>query len=93
MSIVDRERIAAVLTLRAIGFVFDGTEWKARGARIGVHQAATDAMHRQLMRRADALAGCTEGSNEEAELVAITNAIDAYERVRWPSGRVPGRKV
>ena len=50
----------------------------------------TDRMHALLVARADALAGCPEGSPEETELAALADAIDAYEAVRWPPGRIPG---
>ena len=52
----------------------------------------TDRMHGLLMDRADALMGCSENSPEEAELAALTDVIKAYERHRWPEGRIPGGK-
>jgi hypothetical protein len=54
--------------------------------------AITDALHAALVQRADALAGCTKGSSEEAELEAISDAIDAYEGVRWPYGPIADGK-
>jgi hypothetical protein len=52
-------------------------------------------MHGALMRRADALAGCSDGSHADAELKAIVDLIEAYEAKRWPLGEdpeVPGGK-
>jgi hypothetical protein len=44
----------------------------------------TDATHAMLVRRADALMGCTENSPEEAELATLVDVIEAYEAQRWP---------
>ena len=69
---------------------------KAMGARITDtaerfwHES--DAMHALLIKRADELMSCTEGSPEEEELRALADVIDAYETKRWPSGKVAGGK-
>jgi len=54
--------------------------------------AESDAMRSALVQRADVLEGCTVGSDEEAELKAIVDAIEAYEAKRWPEGKGPGGK-
>jgi len=95
---IDRKRIAAVRALEAIGYSYSNGVWvpPAGASQSPSRQlAAADAMHGALMRPADALAGCTEGSNEEAEFKAIVDAIEAYEAPRWPLGKdptVPGGK-
>jgi hypothetical protein len=75
-----------VRTLQALGYVFQGGEWIEASAASDPAMPVTpvipeaDAMHGLLMRRADALAGCTEGSDEKAELKAIVVATAAAER-------------
>ena len=54
--------------------------------------AIADDLHALLVKRADQLAGCCDGSSEAGELEAITDAIEAHEAVRWPSGRVTDGK-
>src|SRR5205823_1864998 len=55
-----------------------------------VLQTPADKMHALLVERPDALVGCTEGFPEEAELAKLTDAIEAYEAVRWPNGKMAG---
>ena len=45
-------------------------------------------MHALLIKRADDLVGCTDGSPEEEELRTLADVIDAYEAKRRPSGKV-----
>lgn len=97
MSVIDRQRIAAVATLEALGYVFSVAEgWTAPAnaatAAALWSTAEADAMHTVLMARADALDGCAEGSQEQTELKSIVNAIEAYEAKRWPNGKETGGK-
>ena len=91
---IDRQRIAAVRTLEALGYGYShrSGEWRPPAAPPLPLTAEADAMHGPLMRRADALAGCTEESDEEAELKAIVDLIEAYEAKRSPLGKEPGGK-
>ena len=92
MSSIDKQRIAAVRTLKALGYEFVAGEWNAPAGAAPSLIPSADAMLACLMRRADELADCTKGSDEEGELEAITDAIEAYEVVRWPEGKIDGGK-
>jgi len=87
VSNIDKQRIAAVRKLEQLGFTFAGDDWMHPTNNAASAPAITDALHALLVKRADDLEGCTEGSHEERELTAITDAIEAYEAVRWPLGR------
>ena len=90
MSTIDRQRIAAVKALEAMGYTFRDDKWLGPYATGGSPEA--DAMHALLVHRADQLEGCIEESAEEQELLAFVNAILAYEQKRWPDGKVAGGK-
>ena len=89
---LDRKRISAVPLLERLGYVFDGQNWTAPPGLHLTHSAAADAMHALLIERADALIGCLGNSPEEGELLAIGEALDRYEIVRWPDGKAAGGK-
>ena len=62
MSTIDKQRIAGVRTLEALGYSFDGIAWTAPAGATpsSTIDAEADAMHSLLVLRADKLAGCTE---------------------------------
>jgi hypothetical protein len=80
---IDQQRIAAMRALEEKDTAIRG-EWLPPGVPPLPLTAEADAMHGALMRRANALAGCTEGSKEEIELKAIIDLIEANEAKRWP---------
>ena len=94
MSTIDKQRIAGVRTLEALGYTFDGIAWAAPAGATPAcaMDAEADAMHSLLVLRADKLACATEGSDEESELKMIADTVSAYEAKRWPDGKVPGGK-
>jgi hypothetical protein len=97
MSIIDKQRIAAVKTLEMLGYSFslaDGWKLPNDTSQPGASPttAEADAMLALLVLRADKLEGCTEGSQEAIELAIIADAAEAYEAKRWPDGREPRGK-
>jgi len=92
MSNIDKQRVAAVRTLHELGWQWSGTSWTPPASETGDFRLlpVADAMHRVLADRAEALAGCTE--DEEEELGNVADALDAYEAIRWPGGKVAGGK-
>ena len=90
MAEIDRQRISAVKRLHERGLAWHAGTWRKAGSTELIAEA--DAMHALLVRRADDLEGCSEGSPEQAELASIVDAIGAYEEKRWPLGKVPGGK-
>jgi hypothetical protein len=91
MSNIDKQRIAAVRTLEAMGYVFRD-EWIAPAGVATPATTEADAMHVLDVLRADQLEGCAENSEEARELAMIAEALEAYESKRWPEGKVPGGK-
>lgn len=88
---IDKQRISAVSLLESLGHRWDGAQWVSPVSLENM-TSQSDAMHALLMDRAHSLAGCLEDSDEESELKAISDALDAYERKRWPTGRIVGGK-
>ena len=92
MSTIDKQRIAAVCAMEALGYRFNGVEWTLPVGGASSCSTEADAMHPLLVLRADKIVGCYEGTHEEAELKLITDTVGAYEAKRWPDGKVPGGK-
>jgi len=91
MSNIDKQRITAVQTLEAMGYVFRD-KWIAPAALKAPAISEADIMHAVLVLRADALEDCTENSEEARELAMIAEALEGYESRRWPDGKVPNGK-
>jgi hypothetical protein len=51
-------------------------------------EAFADAMYRLLVERAEKIETHAEGSEEEEEYLALSDAIEAYEHARWPGGKL-----
>jgi hypothetical protein len=87
MSEIDRQRIAGVKTLLALGFTWHEGGWVKPASLENPLLSEADALHALLVDRADQLMSCTENSSDEDELIAIGEAIEAFELKRWPEGK------
>jgi hypothetical protein len=76
MSTIDKQRISAVRTLEAMGWVFRG-EWIAPASVTTPATTEADAMHVLRVLRGDELEGCTENSEEARELAMIAETLGA----------------
>jgi hypothetical protein len=85
--IIDKQRIAAVRTLEELGYTFTLAEGWAPATDVISCTAEADRLHALLVERADEIGGCVDGSSEDTELKSITDALQAYEAKRWPTGR------
>jgi hypothetical protein len=78
---IDRQCVAAVRLLGSLGYASHDDAWAFSAEPPGAvaeplpFTAEADALHGALMRRADALAGLTENSEEEGELKTNVEAL------------------
>ena len=86
MSTIDKQRIGAVRTMEALGYAFDGIEWKSPSGPVqlpSLHDEA-DAMHSLLVLRADKLGGDAlfgSDSSFHGTLFSTFSQTDATHRV------------
>ena len=64
-----------------MGYTFAAGEWVPQAEEKSPRAPGGDTMHTLLVKRADELANCTEGSIEERELAAVSAAIEAFEEM------------
>jgi hypothetical protein len=81
MSNIDKQRIAAVEAMEALGYTFAGGEWVAPANATPSLIAEADALHSLLGLRADAIEGFTEGSEEEREFALIAGILPSGQRL------------
>ena len=92
MSNIDKQRVAAVRKLETLGYRYEGDEWVGPIVTNQSILAEADAILSALVLRADALEGCIEGSEEEAELAVITDADRGLRSGTLASGQGAGGK-
>jgi len=79
-------------TMKELGYTCDKGVWTSSPESVAHLAAVADKMHALLVARADELHGFIEGSPEELEYITIVEAIERYEKKRWPQGKTPSGK-
>jgi len=79
--------------MKELGYTNEQGIWSSPPVAVAYLASVADVMRAFLVKRADELFCCVEGSPEERELEAIADALEAYEAQRWPLGKVPGGKA
>jgi hypothetical protein len=79
-------------TMKELGYSCDKGVWTSSPEAVAHLAGVADAMYALLVKRADELMGCLQGSQEERELASIVDAVEGYEKRRWPLSKVPGGK-
>jgi hypothetical protein len=79
--------------MKELGYTNEQGIWSSPPVAVAHLASVADVMRALLVKRADELFCCVEGSPEERELEAIADALEAYEAQRWPLGKVPGGKA
>jgi hypothetical protein len=91
MSEVDRQRIAAVRALEALGHCFRDGRWQPPIQPQCCPEA--DALHSLLVSRADTLIGCTAGSTDQDELEALVRRSRPMRPCDGPPGGSMAERV
>jgi hypothetical protein len=90
MSSIDRQRVTAVRKPERMGIASAGSQWTQPTNDPAALIVAADMLHALLVKRAveitELLARSVECSEEQRELAAIIDAIEAYKKVRRWSG-------
>ena len=92
MSNIDKQRVAAVRMLEAMGYMFAAIDWQPAADHSRVCCAIRRRAARLLVTGPTRLAAALKARWRNGALRAITDAIDGYELVRWPDGKVPDGK-
>ena len=91
MSTIDRQRIAAVKTLEAMGYRFRLTTNGLPPTQLADHRKLTPCMRYSSTAQTGWMVA-PKARRRSRSYSAIVSAIVAYEQRRWPDGKTAGGK-